>query len=469
MKKSCLSILIVGSILTPFSRIPSSSADKLVIFDFFGSTDEYVRSLLAKYTKIRNYFNAVPPGAAYYALGHITAQAANATLIAYGHPDYAEGRHPRILPGVLHFDQKNRTIDYIWRRYYPPRSPWLRETPSFVRVDSMDLNFAICEMPKQKSDSGWDLTVFADSFDRLTWLCLLTAWIFVSVLAFTRVQTGINLVFFSSLSVLLSEEVSGIPRKMGRSKLFVLWMFVCLIVVPFYSGDIASQVISPSPDERLEKLEDFLNQNYTVISGDQITLNFFNDVVTSLSEREYVQPDIRTLEQLLKQIAVRPYYDDSFYKSLVQENKVISIMGWPFVISATNNAFTWMNNNPGVPRQKCYVGKKLVRYGDSFHIFLPPRALETAHAYQLLFSAGIAQRWNYEYLAPFHSSRVQNRVRFKSPIFVVDEQEKRTVVLAMKGKTVTIFILWALCLFGCGLTFCWELRPKPIQAKILSK
>lgn len=425
-------------------------------FDFYGSQPMLER-ILKHYNKFRNYYNKVawrrvPADAGYYPLAQIIADAVNATLISSGHAEFSDDRHPMLLPGVLAIDGNNRTLPFIEKQYFQGNG----ERPSLIRSDPLDLNFVVCEFPVWERIGTWDLTRFLKTFDQWSAYLFVTAILLVSVTAFSSVRSGYRFAIFDTIQATISV---GRGRKKVRSGVFILWMYILVILVPAYFGDIASKVIIPADEIRVNSFIDLEKQNYTIQYPGRVLTKFFADLLESLRGLRSVSPEIKTLGRLLQKTVRRSHDKDEIYKALIRNHEA-NIHGWLFVLSAMNKANYIMELHPYEERKKCYVGKKLVRYGDAFHVFLPPRSLELARVFKFIEQAGIVKRWIYEYQAAYFSERVQNRIKYKSPTNV--KEEKRPAEnLKLKGKIITIFVLWGTLLSACTLCFyfelCWHL------------
>lgn len=429
---------------------------KYLRFDFYGS-QRYLKYILKRHTKFRNYFNTrrgIPANAGHYALGQLIAEAVNSTLISLGHSEYSNELHPKMLPAVLAFDGENRTLPYIGKRYFQG----IGERPSLIRTDPNDLNFAVCGITEWERISVWDFTSFFQSFDQLSAYLLLLAMLLVSITAFSGVRTGFRFTFFYTIQTIISVHHG---RKNMRSGIFVLWMLCLVLLVPLYFSDIASKVIIPAKEKRLTSFDDVERQHFAVASPNGIATDFFVDVVNSLKGMKYVSAEVLTLGRLLKQTVNRTYFKDEVYYKMASNREVI-IIGWPFALSAMNQANIVMKRLPEEERKKCYVGEKLLKYGDSFHVFLPPRSAHIALAFRYLEQSGIAQRWIYEYQAAFFSARVQKRVMYKSPTSVKEEKTPPEN-LKLKGKIVTIFLLCGSLILVSILCFLYEISKHVAQ------
>lgn len=312
-----------------------------------------------------------------------------------------------------------------------------------IKSDSHDLNFVVCEYPEWEQVSVWDFSIFF-KFSEPRNFCLIATVIFlISITAFSSGQKGFQLAFFATIRNMISLG-HGQKQAKIRSGLLILWVLSMVLLAPLYFGDIASKIIIPAAEKRMTEFFDLKKHNYSVINPDNILTDLFNDVVKSLEEVRKPSPGVLTFGNLIRQAVNRTFVDNKVFHSLARNHETI-IFGWPITLSLMNRGNIVMTTFTEKDTKKCYVGQKLVKFGDSFHTFLPPGHVEIAKVFANLEHAGIVQRWIYEYQAAFFSDRVQNRGKFKSPTNVMEEREPPEN-LKLEGKTITIFLLWATCI-----------------------
>lgn len=432
-----------------------------VLFSMYEqSTQEYLQTALTNFSQIRDYHGQSSPEFDFqwsimYVLSNCVAEAVNATLIATHHPNYDPEVYPTILPGVQPFGRKDRTVDGLWRRFYPSRNdPTSKvETTQFARIDGVPLNFMYCAIPRARVVPVWSFSFLAQPFDRWTWLVLAVLFISVSLVigAATRKLTR---AVFTTLSVLVSPGLSGLPPP--RSLMFVLWMLACTVLAFFYSAVMTSQVISPPSEVLLSTLRDVEQNGYQLIFADSITRGLANATMSVLNSKDYVPSEVSTLDKLLKMsnTALIPADDIEFARTLLNPGKPLaSIFMWPYAMERVHQINQFISSKNASSEEKkwrCYVGKELVSSGEMYFAFLPPRNGELAQAFIHLEETGVVARWFYEFFAIAHSRRVQDRIRFRDPTHITQERPG-VIRLQMEGNTVTIFLLWIICLVTCGI------------------
>lgn len=431
--------------------------------DFFVGNHSEVEEALANFGRVRDYFNSgsgVGPQSAnmYLILSNLVASALNATLIGYGHPSFMSAEHPTVVPGLKMLDIFGRKVIQYWNNYYNS-TKFSVETPAFIRIPDVPLNFAFCAIRKRKLEKFWNLSIFTHSFDFRSWFGLILALILVSFLEGSNFKVGkFYLKIFPNLAVLLTPGIAGKPRKF--SLLFVLWMLVCLVVVNYYSGDMTSVLISPAPEVTLSKVEDLTENNYSLIFGEARTRRIVIGVVQALKETKYVPPEISIVSGMLisndeKQPSIGRSLNKKFFRRITTEYKVAHLSFWPYASGLATRSNSFLGKEyPG--HKKCHVGKELISAGESFYGFLPPKVAQMSTIFEHLVDSGIVNYMITEFMKLTMSQRVQDRGKIISPTQLVEEMEK-VEELKMEGKTVTIFFLLGMCLCGSLVCFLCEL------------
>lgn len=95
------------------------------------------------------------------------------------------------------------------------------------------------------------------------------------------------------------------------------------------------------------------------------------------------------------------------------------------------------------------MGDELVDSGERYFVILPPRSGLLSRAFQKLLASGIMQRWEDEGNSIAVSERVQDRTRVKSKTRIINDDNVSPIALAMEGKMLTVFLVWAICILGC--------------------
>lgn len=433
---------------------------KYLRFEFYTTQQSYVNFILTSYSQLRDYYkradwNPLVTWGPLFVVGDVVAKSTNSTLISVKHPEYNGTNHPTLVNLLQIFDVETRTVNHYWNRQYSGG-----ELPVFVPINKIGINFCYCDYPQRRFDSTWDFSFFTVSFDCWTWLWLSVALCLVSFLAFTNINEGSTWALFSTLSSLISSGTSGITRKQRYSKLFILWMMCSLVLVIFYSGHMTSSVISPLPEFRIQTFEELKNKNFTMIYGDLPTYTITNETIAALSKNTIVRKEMKILQNFINTALFKSYEGDKFILALINNGKMASIMGWPFVMWAAKTGMEFIsktNSTSGKTRKKkCFIGKEIIPLAEIYMAFIPPRSAEVGQAFQWLMESGIFTRWYHEIKEMSYSSRVQDRARFKSPTNMVDIKVETIVSLAMEGRMITIFKLWIFTLVGSLACFCLE-------------
>lgn len=444
-----------------------------LLLEYYKNTQSYLEKVKKNYLKLRNFHHQLQPWIVQYVIGHLAAEAmSNTTVVCSGHPEFKRDHYPQLLPFVQLFDESGRNVNVIWSNYlngmiYSKLSS--QERPVFVKMDSVSLSFGLCAIPERERDSTWDFSIFTQSLDIWTWLCLLVALLMISALSFCHEYLNFSPALLPALSVLLTpgpSELSGKLRK--HSKLLVLWMLCSYVVTTFYTGNMTGQVISPAGEERLTKFKELEEHNFTLVFRDKVSEGIIVATAEAMTKRNFVQEQLKVLGRLIRNSILRTNVNDSFIKTLTESIlDTVVIRGWPLVILAVNDANNYIRqqisqNAADLPeatkkkRKICYLGQELISGGEMFFAFLPPGSSKAASYFQNLVSSGIIERWTREWLSLAYSSRVQDRVKFINPL-QIKEDEGVLNALKMEGKTVKIFFLWTFCLVLCVVSVSIEL------------
>lgn len=413
-------------------------------------------------SRLRDFWN-LKYGLGFWPVRHIQAgliaDGANATLITNGHCCLKSGdsggvsTYPRILPDARTLGTGGRTPIEIWRKYFNNTSGF-QEMPELGLREKLPYSFTYCSaVQKRKGDSIWNFWFLTESFDKWTWLSIALSFILVSLLAHSSLRwRRLSFSFLSGFSVLSPGSVSGNVVKY-RSKLFVLWILVSLVLINFYTGRMTSSVIKPPREEVLRTFGDLEKNNFTLIFDQKLAHGFLANTARILTQKLFVPRYIRALSKLLQTSVVK--VDRAwFIKTMATHDKVASTNGWTYALWDAMESTTWISRQ-SVKSRKCHVGEELVDSGERYFALLPPRSIKLSKVYQQLLVSGIMQRWEQEDNAMAMPKRIQNHnqvgISDKLALFNVDNN--KTHQLRMEGEIVTIFFLWAICIVGSSVWF----------------
>lgn len=228
------------------------------MIDVAKNSQKILEEVLKRYGRFRDYHHDVyniggSVWAALYYIANAVATSLNATLISEGHPQYqslrtsmANSSFPRTVPGVRLLERQRLNVDRVWKQFYPRNVK--KEMPHFIKKEDALFNFAVCGELKRKGNSSWDFTIFTDSLDVWTYSrCTACEYHLNQIETRARFYTRINL------------HSKRPPCTNGRgenqrSKLFVLWTLICIVLLTFYTGEMTSFVIKPPPEEVMKKI-----------------------------------------------------------------------------------------------------------------------------------------------------------------------------------------------------------------------
>lgn len=419
---------------------------------------DLLQNIFTDRSRIRDYHNndRLALYGAQIIVANIVTTKMNCTVIAKGHPKFIDdGRYPKIIPVVYQYDSEMDMLS-MWKMF---GSSLTGARPMFIQFDSNFLgpcNFVYCTTHVRRQDSLWDFSIFTDPFDWAIWSLLMLSLLSVGVIAFSSFsRKDISAKLLSSLAPLLNiGSVTG-----GNSKLFILWMFTCLILVNVYTGELTSKVIIPPPDESISNIEQLEKNNYTLFYGLQGLADLIKSDADMFTRLGVFEGQI--LQRMTSKTVVWPNLGigEEYVLGLVSQDKMASFASAAYVMWIASNANemvrTGTNLSSQILQKKCYVGKELVSYGHLYFTFIPPKSVELAAILSRLVDAGIVRRWYDESTAVMHSARVQDRVKVISPTQLVDDKHSVNA-LALQGNIVTIFLSWMFGLVGSLLRFSYE-------------
>lgn len=363
---------------------------------------------------------------------NILAQASNATLTSGNQAAKSAKRHPEVRVISTYAwssftDYRNQTYNLIDK---------IPKGVQLVPVEADGWLFLYSDVPRTAKVSILEFSIFLDPFDRQTWILLLTSLLLVALLS--GKCAGVIMSIVSATFLIGTKEPSR------RCKLFIAWMVTCMVLGNLYSGEITSKIMVPPKDDVMTEFEQLRERNYSAL----YPTNFMSVVNNTL---EYVQ-NLRSKQgMIIKWLVKHAVAIDmgKLVEALILDERKLVIPGpWSHIhmLAWYSKAFLKTLNGKSGER-KCHVGQELAQMAELFFVFLPPKNSELVRAFQWLIQAGIYQRWDVEKNGIMHSNRVQDRVRVKSPTKVVEMEANVMKSQGLKGKMVTMFLLWGVCIF----------------------
>lgn len=214
----------------------------LLHFDYINQSN--LINVLEHFTRLRDLHSKSPYFSAQVILVNIIAVAFNASLAS-------------LTDFPWHCYRQHRNISRIMINAHLAA---VKNTSSaLLPMGDIGFNFAYCAHRKLKAGGVEMLKLFGDSADFAVWTCLILSLAMTTILVKRVVAKDFSEVLITISSVLLSSGISG---NNGNSKLFLLWVFVCMVFVTYFSGSLTSVLIHPPPDDRFTTIEELHAHNY---------------------------------------------------------------------------------------------------------------------------------------------------------------------------------------------------------------
>lgn len=148
--------------------------------------------------------------------------------------------------------------------------------------------------------------------------------------------------------------------------------------------------------------------------------------------------------------------EEGFIEAISFSDNVLTMWFWPYLVSMINRAndLLWQKK---VKDRHCYVGKELISSGQVFFAISPPNSKKMRKITLSLVEVGIYKYWRDESIQLAYSQRVQDRVKVVSPTRLkYNNSMTAFTALGMKGKVLTVFFLWAVCILLSCTCFVME-------------
>lgn len=445
-----------------------SNRDDILMMDVFNVHQRYIWEVLQQYPRLRDLHNEPPFHAILIHMSAWIARGLNATLLSAANltlcPEASNEirKYPTLVgPIVSNFlftVYKNQEKENLPKLKFGLKYPMLLNFAYCYHIDklvSSDNNFSLL---------GSLLGVAEMSF----WLLLSVSIILVAVTANFEVVVYQNIVklgrskhtyFMATLSALLSNNSSGRVDK--KSLLCVMWMYVCVIFVTFYSGKMTSAVISPPRKVGMTRVEQLVENNYSLIFD---LLNYPVDLTRSSiefaqtgnwSREESTSGQILNSKvmKMVNEARIVPTVEE-FWEALAIGGKYAVYVIWPGAIFAANQANKFLSDRQSKKR-KCAIGEEL-RYLINFHYgYTGYHNARLAKVSFAMDESGFYALWWKEFFGLATSRRVQSRLRVVNPTKLLEDTEKAQP-LELEGKLKDIFFLWMICIAISATTFIVE-------------
>lgn len=411
---------------------------------------------LQNYSRLRDIFRSRPKSTTkpWFIVAYpkiifvnILATYINATLLTYHEVQQLSQvkKYPEVFPTNSVFwstlqNYRNETVNITDR---------IPDGVHIFPVEPILWGFAYCTSNiKQEHNSIWDFGIFLNPFDWCTWV--MTAVSFLLVVPFSgKISSVIMSVVSATLSI-------GTTTPQEKSRVFLMWLGTCMLLANFYSGELTCRLTVPPKEDAMTRFQHLVDHNYTLVLPDLAQI-FFTGAVSHFHKSQSRMGKL--LKKLLSNVIISE--EEMLYETLSSdvEQKLVTATIWPALHTVMwAQKLSLGKTTPKVSRNpvKCYVGEELVKIGENFFVFLPPKNSRLVLGMRRLVEAGIYQRWDQEQHGLLHSGRVQDRVPVKSPTKVLDLEGKSIPARGLKGKMSTMFLLWCVCITISLIVWCWE-------------
>lgn len=433
-----------------FTNLPTNYKlpfpDKILLLDNTNNNMDqaFIHMVLTDFPKLRDFHNGPPFQGPTAHFTNIMATSINASLVMSRHmrKDKCDN-FTRTNFAMLHYPAFVDELSALLDKH--------ADKPPVVQQDPIAFSYSYCNIPVPKLDGISPSKLFSTTADLPVWICILFALILVSLLI--RLKIGENQpVLVATLSALISAGISGDTKPIQRSGLFTLWTVTCLLFVIYYSGGLTSVVISPTPEDRMTKIIELQENNYSILFAEHVTHYM---VSTSVKVREGApHQEQSTLKKLLESVIIAPTRIAAA-KMLATEQKQALISVWQATIYYLNRAKEYLSEHK-IAKRRCYLGEELVLPENIYFVAAPPDGHKLMEVTRFLIEAGIHSLWLREVAGIAASPRVQDRSKMRSPTKLLQEVQLPEPLELMDGMLRNVFVLWAICLVFAGVAFIVE-------------
>lgn len=423
------------------TKPPKLLSNKILIVNVFDYDQSIISTVLANYSRLRDFHSDPPYMGPLVITEKILASFINSTLIAKSHlrniclSSSGTTIFPTTSSGVANLQTINN-------------NPQLGPNIIILLESSIGFNFAYCRKISKAINSTSPLTLLRETADFYFWTALAISLLAVAMILKSTKKRQYDLSYYAHalVSTLLSPGTSGTFRLFRHSYLFTLWMCACITFGTYFSGSLTSFVISPTPEARMTMMSQLVESNYSLINTDSSLLTFSKEMIQSIAKPGDLI-GMKVLERLNSSYVANS--TEEFVNIFTRTDNTATISSWPFVIFAATRATEFIAKQ-AIKDVKCYIGTALVYKKNFYHVFTSPSkagndANKLAKALRWLMESGIYKLLLNELYEIGVSSRVQGRMRMKSPTHIVEEMEA-VRSLKMEGKLQGVFYVWALCI-----------------------
>lgn len=444
--------------------------NKFVILEVFGwkGSQETMLSILSRYSKMRDYINIdITLFAPFTIIENLMATGAKATLLASTDvardKNISEDDHPHLLSNVnslqLFSEYPSLLLLYRQFRFHPKGRLYFSHYPE------PDFNFVYCEATRWVQVKAWDVSIIGHGIDKYVWLAFVTNLIFlVIILRYRSVENCSSLrILISVISAFIAPSQPAC-REIKRSLLFTFWIFCCLILSTYYTGEYTGFMIIPPEKDIMTELSHLLARKYSLLFYSPWALNTLRAAINATNAQrqrnnDHEQEIRMIIKSLLPTGTVMSNRTQFLEELALAKSRKAFFHRFPYAIEVYNEATRLIKQRGFGNSRTCYLGKNLVPdVVDRFFTFTPPGAKELYKSAQKLKESGIFAFWHMEYWKRCFAGRVQDRVKVVSPTFVKENVGQAVQPLHIHGKVLPIFFIWGICLIISLVCFIFEGR-----------
>lgn len=464
--------------------------ENIVLLDFYNIQQDFILDVLENYPRMRDISSTSSPIFPHIILAALLAELVNKTIFSKATFDSKFRNHsagyPVVHPFIQLFDPKPGKSLYQLYNYFHNREREQRDVEplKFVHFRTLGYNFGYCDVQKVSSYGDFSILLIFKTADFTVWIYLLLSIALISVVISIKPEAYLTSYpeLIATLSVLLSAGFSGVLN-VKRSPLFVLWMYMCVVMVTYYSSSMTSVLIRPPADDKMTRLSDLQIKNYSLVfDRNRFELNSLKGRITRIlnhmqvfetnSKSKFLETFHILNELLNRTVFVKTYGGIPVLASstsLPSGLRHAVIASWAqvmYFITRAQAVASEQDVKDG-KRRICRVGEKLFLQTKYFYGFAPPGSAAIQEKFNLLMAQGVVQRWMSESVAITSAPRVQKRIQVKSPTQLA-EQLPPPKPLEIEGKIKNVFVLWAMCLGNCAVAFLLEMVVRKFKMGCLN-
>lgn len=443
--------------LTDFlEKYELSFSASLLILDKSNLNQSYVTTILTNYPHIRDMHGELPRSynIHFVHLANLIAAGINATLVSTQQENICKSSF-----GNFTIVKASLFGSTVYKLFNDARKGEPKPFP--VQMDTTAYNYAYCNTRLHVRSSIFE--IFLKFADYQVWgVLVLSATVITLLLELEFTREGNirrnHAAIVATLCALLWQNFTSRSKNIQYSWLFILWVYTCIIFDSYYLGEFTSEIISPSPEFRLTRMKQLLQENFSLIFEEQGSFSAFTRLINLKGSNSSNSLNFSKSVETLDKLANRPrYMKSNFYiRHLSTDDGLATFGSWIYALNQVARAEQYLKENELDLERRCYVGKELDYFENIYMTFMPPRSEPVGRVFEKFVEAGFYQIWWKEYFGMTTARRVQDRSKIKGTYLILRGKEMPKP-LATTGKLGNVFVVWILCLLGCAVTFISEI------------